>query len=116
MRRPSAVIRLVWIGFAMLQVAEPAAVQLADGHLEATSPVSASRIHVEDQANGRCAPVHPSDCALCRFLAQPLVLPARAVPPLATEATQISLQPAAVQHPSRGSAFHPFSRAPPRSV
>jgi hypothetical protein len=116
MRRPSAVIRLVWIGFAMLQRAEPAAVQLADGHLEATSPVSASRTHVEDQANGRCAPVHPSDCALCRFLAQPLFIPARAVPLLGTAATPIPLQPAAMEHPSRGSAFLPFSRAPPRSV
>jgi hypothetical protein len=109
-------IRLLWIGFALLQLAEPAAVELADGHLEAASPVSASHVHFEDQANGRCAPVHPSDCALCRFLAQPLVVPARPVFSLATRPTPLPRPQEVAAASSRGSTFHPFSRAPPPSV
>jgi hypothetical protein len=116
MRRPSAVIRLFWIGFALLQLVEPPVVQLADGHVEAASPASASHIHFEDQANGRCAPVHPSDCALCRFLAQPLLVPAATVLTLAIGTRPWLRGPEAVPVVTRSHTLHPYSRAPPLSV
>ncbi len=66
MRRPSRALHWTYLLLASLQLSLPAAATLADARLEAAT--ASLPAHVEHVRHG-CARVHPTDCALCQFLA-----------------------------------------------
>jgi hypothetical protein len=67
MRRLSPTRRLLIGALAIVQVAVPALVAIADAELASRSG-GAAVVHVEDHTGLACRPVHPDDCALCQFL------------------------------------------------
>jgi hypothetical protein len=75
MRRLSPARRLLFGCIAIVQVAMPALVALADAELASRSG-GAAVVHIEDHTTRACRAVHPDDCALCQFLS--LLAPQRA--------------------------------------
>ena len=51
---------------AIVQMAVPALVALADAELASRS--AGAQVHIEDHTRRACKTVHPDDCALCQFL------------------------------------------------
>jgi hypothetical protein len=58
-------LRVVTLLWAVLQLALPSAITIADATL---APASARFEHVEESSGTDCASVHADDCALCRYL------------------------------------------------
>jgi hypothetical protein len=75
MRRLSPTRRVLLAALAIVQVAVPALVAIADAELASRSG-GVAVVHVEDHTGRACRAVHPDDCALCQFLS--LLSPQRA--------------------------------------
>jgi len=108
--------RLLLIGFAALQLVEPAAAQWADARLEAASRATGLATHVEDRAAARCAPVHLADCALCRFLAQPGVASHNRLLIVSVVVVRAGIRHPTISRVTRRPSLQPPSRAPPLVV
>jgi hypothetical protein len=67
MRRLSPTRRVLFAALAIVQMAVPALVAIADAELESRAG-GASRVHIEDHTQRSCRAPHPDDCALCQFL------------------------------------------------
>jgi hypothetical protein len=67
MRHLSPTRRVFLAALAIVQVAVPALVAIADAELALRSGGPAV-VHVEDHTGRACRAVHPDDCALCQFL------------------------------------------------
>ncbi len=61
-------VRLLYVLFAILQMATPALASIADARLLARNDRLASQSHIEDHTRRSCAAVHTDDCALCQLL------------------------------------------------
>jgi hypothetical protein len=100
---------LLW---AVLQLALPALVLLADARLERDG-AQAAGAHVESVASKGCRPAHPSDCALCQVLSR--TAPPAAAPALPAIAAVV--RPAVValvaRLATRPAATSALPRAPP---
>jgi hypothetical protein len=110
MMRRSPLVRSAWLAFAALQLALPGAAALADASLDIAS--AHARPHIESHSTAACARVHPSDCALCRFLTTALVPGAAATVPTSGAAPCVAL-PIALRRPASAVVLLPRSRAPP---
>ena len=75
MRRFSPTRRVLLAALAIVQMAVPALVAIADAELASRSG-GAAVVHVEDHTQRSCRAPHPDDCALCQFLS--LFAPQRA--------------------------------------
>lgn len=71
MRRLSRFARVLWQLTAVLQLALPSVVSLADAELERAAQSARATSHVEDHTRRNCPPVHQADCALCQHLTTP---------------------------------------------
>jgi hypothetical protein len=67
MRRITRAHRGLVVALAIVQMAAPALVAVADAELAARARGSAQP-HVEDHTRRACRPVHGDDCALCQLL------------------------------------------------
>ncbi len=74
MRHLSPTRRVLIAALAIVQMAVPALVAIADA--EAASRSAGAQVHIEDHTRRSCTAVHPDDCALCQFLS--LLSPQRA--------------------------------------
>jgi hypothetical protein len=108
--RRSRFVRSVWLAFAALQLALPGAAALADASLDIAS--EHARPHIESHSTSTCARVHPSDCALCRFLTTALVAGAAASIPT-SDAAPRTTPIIALRRPASAVVLLPRSRAPP---
>jgi hypothetical protein len=61
-----AMFRALMLLWAIVQIAVPTIVAVADSSESATR--LAAHAHVEDRSHGTCVPVHGSDCILCQHL------------------------------------------------
>lgn len=59
-------VRFVVLLLAAMQFVVPAVVSVADGAVARSGRESAA--HIEGAGANQCAPIHPADCMLCRFL------------------------------------------------
>ncbi|MFI5310767.1 MAG: hypothetical protein ACHQQ3_06010 [Gemmatimonadales bacterium] len=66
MRHLSPTRRLLVAALAVVQMAVPALVAIADAELASRS--AGAQVHIEDHTRRACTPAHPDDCALCQFL------------------------------------------------
>ncbi|PHX96333.1 MAG: hypothetical protein CK531_09475 [Gemmatimonadetes bacterium] len=64
-RRYSAVARTLVAALALFQAGAPSLAAFADSPV---APLGAASSHIEDHTRRNCTPVHPDDCAPCRFL------------------------------------------------
>lgn len=69
MTRRTPLVRLSLLSLATLQLLITGAAAWADARLDAAGPKGP--IHVESHATQACAPIHPADCILHRFLSTP---------------------------------------------
>ena len=69
MTRRSPFVRFGLLTLAALQLLITGAASWADARLDAGGPKGP--VHVESHSTQACAPVHPADCILHRFLATP---------------------------------------------
>lgn len=69
MNRRTPLARLGLLTLAALQLLVSGAAAWADARLDAGGPKGP--VHVEAHSTQACAPVHPADCILHRFLATP---------------------------------------------
>ncbi len=69
MKRRHVFARASLLAIALLQLTLPGAAAWADARLDAAAPQGP--IHLESHATQACAPVHPPDCVLHRFLSTP---------------------------------------------
>jgi hypothetical protein len=67
MRRITRAHRALLAALAIVQMAVPALVAVADAELAARAR-GAAQAHVEDHTRRNCRPVHAGDCALCQLL------------------------------------------------
>ncbi len=102
--RRSRFVRSSWLAFAALQLVLPGAAALAGASLDIASAQTAA-----------CARVHPSDCALCRFLTTALTARAAATVPTSDAAPRITPL-VALTRPVSAVVLLPRSRAPPLSA
>jgi hypothetical protein len=66
MRRRTPLVQIIALCWATFQLLSPAVGAVADGKL---ARGAAERVaHVESTTSATCPVVHPSDCALCRYL------------------------------------------------
>ena len=79
MQRRAPIVRLCLVTLAALQLLITGAAAWADARLDAAGPKGP--VHVESHSTQACAPIHPADCVLHRFLSTPgrLVRPIVAV-------------------------------------
>jgi hypothetical protein len=103
----------VWFAFAALQLVLPGAAALADASLDIAG--AHARPHIESHSTAECARVHPSDCALCRFLTTALVPGAAATIPTSDAAPRITPL-VAITRPISAVVLLPRARAPPLSA
>jgi hypothetical protein len=108
--RRSRFVRSVWLAFAALQLVLPGAATLADASLDIAG--AHARPHIESHSTSTCARVHPSDCALCRFLTTALVAGAAASVPT-SDAAPRSTPLVTLSHPASAVVLLPRSRGPP---
>lgn len=112
--RPSR-FRRVALLWAVLQLAWPAAVSVADA-MQAAAATQAIGSHVEDRTGATCRAVHPPDCALCQALTTPAT-PAR---PALPEIARVVRDGAPVRWAVRGTSgepgARPRTRAPPANA
>lgn len=108
-------VRLFAALVAVLQLALPAAVSVADARLDAQSYTTATRSHVEDQSSTSCPRIHPLECALCQFLSSGTGTPAAAVLPYASRRDISCPAEAVVRRVATAAGALPLSRAPPLS-
>lgn len=115
MRRRSVLTRVLLSALAIVQMAVPALVVVADARYVADA-AGAPLVHIEEHSQKGCRPVHPDDCALCQLLTH-FSAPRASGPALPTDFvasrgdySESSLSPVA--------AFraHARSRAPPVSL
>ncbi|MDQ3699084.1 MAG: hypothetical protein M3373_13850 [Gemmatimonadota bacterium] len=66
MRRDTPFVRTLWLLCALLQLSLPGLASWAEARIAAAS--GAAVAHVEDRTSESCVPVHPADCALCRYV------------------------------------------------
>lgn len=66
MARRKRSVRALLLAAALLQLGVPAAAAWADARLDAAA--ARGPIHLESHSSQACAPVHPADCVLHRFL------------------------------------------------
>jgi hypothetical protein len=71
MRCVSRAVRILWHLTALLQIAVPLIVTVADTELERAAQSARAMAHVEDHTRKDCAPIHRDDCALCQHLITP---------------------------------------------
>lgn len=69
MNRRTPLARLGLLSLAALQLLVAGAAAWADARLDASGPKGP--VHVESHSTQACAPVHPADCILHRFLSTP---------------------------------------------
>ncbi len=69
MNRRTPLARLGLLALASLQLLITGAAAWADARLDAGGPKGP--VHVETHSTKACAPVHPADCILHRFLSTP---------------------------------------------
>jgi hypothetical protein len=69
MNRRTPLARLGLLTLAALQLLVSGAAAWADARLDAGGPKGP--VHVESHSTQACAPVHPADCILHRFLSAP---------------------------------------------
>jgi hypothetical protein len=69
MNRRTPIARLGLFALAALQLLVTGAASWADARLDAGGPKGP--VHVEAHSTQACAPVHPADCILHRFLSTP---------------------------------------------
>jgi hypothetical protein len=67
MRHTTPFRRALFAAVAIVQMAVPAIVAVADAEL-AVRAAGAVQVHVEDHTSRDCRPAHPDDCALCQLL------------------------------------------------
>ncbi len=109
----SRLVRFTWLAFAALQIVLPGAAALADATLDIAGVHE--RAHIESHSTAACARVHPSDCALCRFLTSALAAgTATSVP--TSDAVPRRAPLVTLSHPARAVVLLPRSRAPPLSA
>jgi hypothetical protein len=111
--RRSRFVRSSWLAFAALQLVLPGAAALADASLDSAG--AHARPHIESHSTAACARVHPSDCALCRFLTTALTAGAAATVPTSDAAPRITPL-VALTRPVSALVLLPRSRAPPLSA
>jgi hypothetical protein len=109
-RRP--VTRLFATLWAVLQFALPLAVSYGDA-LDALRSVGQYRTHVEATTTATCRPVHPEECALCRFLTNSDAVAARADLPIVVARQCVAGPDARVTISRSASLGLPSPRAPP---
>lgn len=97
MRRHSPTRRILVAALAILQMAVPALVAIADAN--AASRSAGAQVHIEDHTRRACKAVHPDNCALCQFLSF-----------LAPQRASATVVPVAALGPSRG--FDDAARLP----
>ena len=66
MTRRNRSVRALLLAVALLQLGLPGAAAWADARLDAVAP--RGPIHLESHSTQACAPIHPADCVLHRFL------------------------------------------------
>jgi len=113
MNRPSSFHRSAILALALLQFGASGGAAWADARLDAASP--RGPVHLESQSNGLCAPVHPADCILHRFLS---TLGRVARPAVAPVASGLDQAPALTTRAPARSELHerlPDIRGPPLS-
>jgi hypothetical protein len=69
MTRRAPLARLGLLTLAVLQLLVTGAAAWADARLDAGGPKGP--VHVESHSTSACAPIHPADCILHRFLSTP---------------------------------------------
>jgi hypothetical protein len=69
-RKRSSLIRVYALLWATFQIAAPGAIAVADGLAARSS--STPFAHVESGSTSRCPEVHGLDCAMCRYLSNPI--------------------------------------------
>ena len=69
MNRRHVFVRVSLLVIALLQLTLPGAAAWADARLDAAA--TQGPIHLESHSTQACAPVHPPDCVLHRFLSTP---------------------------------------------
>jgi len=110
MRRPCRALRVACALFVVLQLSLPAAATLADARLDVASRDFVA--HFEHVRSG-CARVHPTDCALCQFIALRIVGGGRVSLALSVDDRAAPTQPD-VLHPRAALGRRlPRQRAPP---
>ena len=109
MRPPSRLRRTLTVALAIVQVAVPSFVALAD----ATHRTGAVRVHIEDHTQRNCVPVHSDDCALCRFMSHLSALKAGAPTLLCTTSVHVAVRSVGVRTPALLARSQQRSRAPP---
>ena len=113
MTRRSPFARSAWLAFAALQLVLPGAAALADATLDIAG--AHERAHIESHSTAACARVHPSDCALCRFLTSALAAgTATSVP--TSDAVPRNAPPVTLPRGASAVVLLPRSRAPPLSA
>ena len=113
MRRPSRALRAAYLVLASLQLSLPAAAALADARLEAETVNLPG--HVEQVGHG-CALIHPTDCALCQFVALSYVGGDRVAVAIAvTDQVSAALRDAVPPHAAAARRL-PHQRAPPLTL
>jgi len=110
MRRPSRALRVACALFVVLQLSLPAAATLADARLAAAT--RDLRPHFEHERSG-CARVHPTDCALCQFIALRIVGGGRVSLGLTVDDRAAPAQPDVLHPRAPLSRRLPRQRAPP---
>ena len=115
MSRRSVLSRVLLSAVAIIQMAVPALVVVADARLVSDSD-GPQPVHAEDHTQKGCRPVHPDDCALCRLLTN-LSAPRPSAPALPAETTaRSSVSNDASRSPASITRAHERTRAPPVSL
>ncbi|MFI5310679.1 MAG: hypothetical protein ACHQQ3_05570 [Gemmatimonadales bacterium] len=112
MRRISRTRRALLATLAVVQMAVPALVAVADAELAIRARGSAQS-HVEDHTRKNCRPVHADDCALCRLLSHSTPQRAEATLVPAADSAPVRHCSDASQLPSPATRALERTRAPP---
>ena len=82
MHRSTGLTRILWRVAALLQLVLPSVVSIADARLERDAMSARAYSHVEATTGADCVRAHPSNCALCQHLTNPLSKAEKPAPPL----------------------------------
>jgi hypothetical protein len=108
---PAKTARAVLLLAALLQLSLPGAAAWADARLDGSGAGAVA--HVESRSTDRCARIHPSDCALHRFLSAPVAVGQAVRVGVLTLAAVVPVSASRSDAPALVLALLPDSRAPP---